>query len=124
MPGWRDPLHHAWLTPNLDLDEEDNQYCLHIEAPGVEADDVDIHVEGRDLVLSGEVHSPHAGDEPNQPKSRVQERYFGRFYREISLPRDADLEHITASLNQGVLQITVPKKSEPERRQIPVNAGK
>ncbi|WP_371256189.1 Hsp20/alpha crystallin family protein [Rickettsia endosymbiont of Ixodes scapularis] len=42
----------------------------------------------------------------------MQERYYGSFYRSISLPSNIDEEHIEAQFKNGILSIKIPKKSK------------
>jgi HSP20 family protein len=123
MPGWRAPFRGSWLSPALDLEEEKDQYCLHLDLPGANPDTIELHIDSGALIISGEVRQAHADDRETARTARIQERYEGKFYREITLPRDADLENLKARLEHGVLKVTVPKRTLPERHRIAIETG-
>lgn len=126
MNQWFDRLTRSWglpelgrdgLAPAMDMEENDSAYVLHLEVPGVSAKDMTISVEDGVLVITGEKHN-----ERREQTRRVltEERFYGRFYREIALPVDADLDHLTASIKQGILTVTVPKTASATRRTIEI----
>jgi HSP20 family protein len=105
------------LSPAMDIDEDDTHYYVHMDLPGVDAKDVSVAVENGALVISGEKREER---KTQARRSRATERVYGRFYREVSLPSDADTDHLKAQLKRGVLTVTVPKTSNSRRRAIPV----
>ncbi len=50
----------------------------------------------------------------------MQERYYGSFYRSISLPSNIDEEHIEAQFKDGILSIKIPKKEQSKAKKIKV----
>jgi len=50
----------------------------------------------------------------------MQERYYGSFYRSISLPSNIDEEHIEAQVKDGVLSVKIPKKEQSKAKKIKV----
>ncbi|MCY0879476.1 MAG: Hsp20/alpha crystallin family protein [Firmicutes bacterium] len=118
--GWGlyDPMElRSVLTPALDIEEDDQHYYLHLDVPGVDRRDISVEVDNGVLTISGEKREER---EKNSRRSRSTERYYGRFYREISLPQDADVDQLKAELKRGVLTITVPKTASSNRRVIQV----
>src|SRR5512133_3133224 len=106
----------AW-APVLDISERKDAYLVTVELPGVEADDLDITMEDGLLTIQGERQFTH--DSTEQQFYRVERRY-GAFRRSITLPAHVMAEGIQASLEDGVLQILVPKMEEatPKRSQV------
>jgi HSP20 family protein len=102
-------------TPAMDIEEDDGHYYVHVDLPGVQAVDVSVAVENGTLVISGEKQVERKA---GAGRTRVTERIAGRFFREVTLPADADGEHATAQLKRGVLTVTVPKNASTSRRQI------
>ena len=105
------------LKPSIDIAESKNAYKISVEVPGMDPEDIDLHIEADALVISGE--KKRESDDEDEGFHRV-ERSYGRFQRVLTLPADADAENIEADFKKGVLRIRVPrveeKKEEPARR--------
>lgn len=79
---------------------------------GMDKDDLKIELEDNNtLVISGEKSASH--DNTNNTVRRV-ERTYGSFSRRWQLPKTVDPSKITAKMNKGVLEVTVPKGTEPK----------
>jgi HSP20 family protein len=109
----------AW-APALDISERKDAYLVTVELPGVEADDLEITLEDGLLTIQGERHFAH--DSSEQQVHRV-ERRSGAFRRSITLPAQVRAEQIEASVDNGVLQILVPKMEEAKPKRIQVRPG-
>ena len=106
--------------PALNLWADDDTLYVEAELPGFELGDLEIHVIGGDeLSMKGERSQP----ELNDGKWLRQERGFGKFHRSVELPHDVDIEKVTASLKDGVLTVTLPKRAEARPRRIQVKGG-
>jgi len=108
-------------APALDISERKDAYLVTVELPGVEADDLEITLEDGLLTIQGERHS--AQDSSEQQFHRV-ERHYGAFRRSITLPAQVQAEQIEASLENGVLQVVVPKMEEAKPKRIQVRPGR
>lgn len=96
----------------------DRDYTVRAELPGVDpAKDIDVSVDDGIMTIRAERR------EHEETKGRSEFRY-GMLRRSVWLPSNADSEHITATYDQGVLEVTVPL-TEPEQagRKIPVTTG-
>jgi HSP20 family protein len=109
----------AW-APALDISERKDAYLVTVELPGVEADDLEITLEDGLLTIQGERIFAH--DSSEQQFHRVERRY-GAFRRSITLPAHVIAEGIQASVDNGVLQILVPKMEEATPKRIQVRPG-
>jgi HSP20 family protein len=107
----------AW-TPAVDIREEAERYLISADVPGVDPKDIDITMENGVLTIKGERRSEAKSDSDG---FRRVERAFGSFYRRFSLPDTADAEAISASSNQGVLEVSIPKKQALQPRRIEVS---
>lgn len=107
----------ARWTPAVDIKEEQNQFVLMADIPGVEPKDIEITMENNVLIVKGE-RSQESREEQNGYK-RV-ERVYGSFHRRFSLPDTADADNISAKGENGVLVITIPKKEKAQPRRISV----
>ncbi len=113
--GFRDPFGYETLsTPATDISEDDKHYYVHIDVPGVDSKDLDLTVQDHILVLRGEK------TEERNVNRTWKERLYGKFYREIPLPADADADHMRASLKNGVLTIIIDKSASKSARSIPI----
>ncbi len=104
-------------TPAVDIREEPNRYVIEADLPGVRPEDIDIHMEGGLLTISGSRQSEV--NESAEGYKRV-ERVAGSFYRRFSLPDTADAERISARSDHGVLQVVIPKQEKTRPRRIQV----
>jgi HSP20 family protein len=110
----------AW-APALDISERKDAYLVTVELPGVEADDLEVTLEDGLLTIQGERYFAH--DSSEQQFHRVERRY-GAFRRSITLPAQVMAEGIEASVDNGVLQILVPKMEEATPKRIKIRPGR
>jgi HSP20 family protein len=110
----------AW-APALDISERKDAYLVTVELPGVEADDLEITLEDGLLTIQGERYFAH--DSSEQQFHRV-ERCYGAFRRSITLPAHVMAEGIEATVDNGVLQILVPKMEEATAKRVKVRPGR
>jgi HSP20 family protein len=115
----------AWFTkaqwaPLVDISEDDQEYTIKAELPGLEKDQVRVTVENGTLLIAGERVSEN--EEKNRKYHRV-ERAHGSFLRSFALPDDADGTSIRAEFKNGVLKVHLPKAeaAKPKRIEIKVS---
>ena len=109
---------HPLTAPTMDIEEDDKNFYIRLDVPGVTPQDINLSVEDRTLILSGERNAEHHKE---SRRSFTTERIYGRFYREIMLPVEADVDRLHASLKHGVLTVTMPKSANTTRRSIPID---
>jgi HSP20 family protein len=107
----------AVWRPRMDLIETEDAYRLHLDMPGMSTDDLKISYQNNELVISGERESSRTNE--NEEFVRV-ERSFGHFRRSFTLPRTVDADNISATYDNGVLTVTVPKTEAVKPRQIEI----
>eukprot|EP00249_Psilotum_nudum_P031983 c47057_g1_i1 orf=354-803(-) len=99
-------------TP-ADVKEYADRYAFVLDMPGIKSADVKVQVENENvLTISAERKHDELAD-ANVKYIRM-ERRMGKFMRKFTLPADANLEAITASCQDGVLIVIVPKVPPPE----------
>ena len=103
-------------TPMADLSETDDAYVIEVELPGVTKDQLNVELNDRELVISGEVPEPQ--DEEGTRRRRA--RRTGRFEFRTMLPGDVNPEGVTANLSDGVLTVTVPKSETAKPRRVEI----
>lgn len=116
-PAAETEMKQAQWVPAVDVEETPEAYIIHADVPGVAAKDIEINVENGMLEISGERQLTQQAEERGV---RRFERVFGKFYRSFRLPETADIEHIKAKTDHGVLTIIVPKKAVAKPRKIAV----
>jgi len=108
---WSSP--HALYWPAIDFVENDNNFQLTADVPGLQKGEIDITVQGNNLVLKGE-HKEEKKDE--QQNYYYRERRCGKFERCIPLPSMVDAKGITAVHDHGQLTVTLPKNAEAHQK--------
>jgi HSP20 family protein len=96
-----------WIAPASEASAAENAYAIALELPGVADKDVNVTVEDNVLTVKGEKRTSH---EDKGETWYFSERQFGAFSRSFRLPPDADHEGVSASLKDGVLTVSVPKR--------------
>ena len=107
-------------TPRVDVFETENAIMLTGDLPGLDKQDVQVNVEENILTLSGERKRT---DEENKDQYTRIERSFGKFERSYTLPNTVDQTRIEATMEKGVLRVSLPKKEEAQPKQIEVKVG-
>lgn len=105
-----------WV-PAVDIKEEDERFLIHADIPGVDPNDIDVHMEKGILSISGRRESEVSSEQDGY--KRV-ERSRGSFLRRFSLPDTADADKIVAKCKNGVLEVTIPKHEALQPRKIAV----
>jgi HSP20 family protein len=123
-----DRMNHLWennvttdgverWVPAADIVESDDSYLIEMDLPGVDQDDVDIEINGRELTVSGEVK-----EKERAGILRRRTRKVGEFSYSVTLPMEIDADAVTAHLDNGVLSITVPKSQRAKSRRIAIGS--
>jgi HSP20 family protein len=101
-------------SPLAEVSETDDSYLVRAELPGIRKDQVDVQLNERELVISGEVK-----DEEKGRKHRSSRR-TGRFEYRTYLPGDIKADAVSAQLTDGILTVTLPKSeaARPHRVEI------
>lgn len=105
-----------WV-PAVDIQETEKDFLIHADIPGVDPNNIDVHMEEGMLTIKGERESE--SKEERKGYKRV-ERQRGSFYRRFSLPDTANADKISAQSKNGVLEITIPKQEKTSPRKIQV----
>ncbi|WP_243027648.1 MULTISPECIES: Hsp20/alpha crystallin family protein [Thermus] len=106
------------LEPLSELSEHEGHYLLRVEVPGLGPENLEVRLEGDQLVIEGE-------KKEEKRTKHLSEIVYGRIYRAYLLPKDAKKEGLEARLQKGVLEVKIPREkreAEPPVR-IPVVEG-
>ena len=108
--SWSEESELVSSSVRVDLEDRDDEFVLTAELPGFEKDDIDVRVTDRTLRLEAE-HAEETEEEEEGEYVR-RERHRASIARSISLPEAVEADDISATFNNGVLTIRLPK-SEP-----------
>ena len=109
----------GWSPFPVDLEETDDAYIVEIDLPSVSRRDVTLQVNGRELTVYGEVK-----ERDRNGFLRRQTRRTGRFHHSVALPGDVDVEHVKASLDDGVLIVRAPKSQATKAHRVQIGSGR
>jgi HSP20 family protein len=103
--------------PALDVHETGDEIVVTAALPGLKAEDVNITITGQTLTVRGEFK---ADDKVKREQYLYRERRYGSFQRQLQLPVRVQGDAATASFEDGVLTLAIPKAEEVKPRQIEV----
>ncbi|GBB87144.1 hypothetical protein RclHR1_01360015 [Rhizophagus clarus] len=104
------------FAPLMDIHENDNEFFVSTELPGLSKDQINIDIHDNNLVISGETKKDKKYEEGN---THIQERRYGSFTRSILLPPNVKADDVTAKFENGLLELTLPK-SAPTGKKITI----
>jgi HSP20 family protein len=110
------PEERPVFVPAADIWETDDAITLKLDMPGVGPDDVEVNVQRGTLRVRGTVKA-------ETPETVLYaEQRIGDFEREFAISEDLDTDKITATMNAGVLTLTIGKADKVKPRKITVSA--
>lgn len=107
----------AEWSPLTDIYEDDDNFKLKIDLPGVKKEDVKISYVDGQLSISGERKQE---DENKNSKYHRIERTYGKYYRTFTLPAKIKEDQIEAQFKDGQLVINIPKSEEAKPKQLEI----
>ena len=93
----------------MDVSEQPEAFVVHAEMPGVKKEDIHVQVDGNQVTIAAEVKKEKEVKEGERVLR--SERYFGKVSRSFQLAQDIDDTKAAARFNEGVLELTLPKKA-------------
>jgi HSP20 family protein len=109
----------AWM-PAVNVEETRDALLLSAELPGMKQEDVEIELENNVLTLSGQKEESRTAGGEDDRRFHLWERRWGSFQRSFTLPRTVKADEISATYQDGVLQIHMPKAPEARGRRIEI----
>ena len=104
----------------MDVKESNGDYKIKAEIPGVKKDDIHVSIEGNRVSISAEVKKEK--EEKEGDKVIRSERSYGMASRSFTLADEVDQSQVQAKYNNGVLELTLPKKpGSSSRKEIPIS---
>ena len=107
-------------TPSIKVDvkEDERAYQIHAELPGVKKEDIHVNIDGSVVSISAE--RKQEKEVRNGERVLRTERYFGKVSRSFQLGQDIDEGEANAKFNDGVLELTLPKKAATQARRLTI----
>lgn len=107
--------------PSVDIYSTDDRHMVvEMQAPGFDADDIELNVRNGVLEIRGEKQQKE--EQQNDKKNYLVRERNASFARRVVLPEGADADSISAELDKGLLKVTVPV-NRPEAKRIQIKAG-
>lgn len=107
------------LEIRVDVKESNGDYTVHAEMPGVKKDDINVQIDGNRVSISAEVR--RESEKKEGERVLRSERYYGAVARTFSLASELDDTKASAKFENGVLTLTIPKKSAPAARRLTIS---
>ncbi|MBS1795762.1 MAG: Hsp20 family protein [Acidobacteria bacterium] len=105
----------------VEIRETDKLVSVTAAVPGFKPEEIEISLDGRELIMSGETVT----EEKKEDEDTIYSEWrSNRFFRRLTLPADVDADKVKASLDHGVLMLKLPKAAPKEVKTIAVSAGK
>ncbi|MFM9985276.1 MAG: Hsp20/alpha crystallin family protein [Flavobacteriales bacterium] len=102
-------LRSGFSTPAANIKESETQFVIELAAPGFSKGEFDVKIEDKTLRISAEKKSEK--DSTNERFTR-KEFSYEKFTRLFNLPESINLSGISAEYLEGILHVTLPKKTE------------
>ncbi|MDR2797868.1 MAG: Hsp20/alpha crystallin family protein [Treponema sp.] len=114
--------------PTVDIRETKNAYLLEADLPGYDEEGVQVHVDGSTLTIESKQEGSTARDVSEKEGVQkdeekvfiIRERRRSSFTRSFKLPENVDPESISAHFKNGILSLEIKKRSESQKRMIPI----
>lgn len=94
-------------------------YRILVDLPGVRKEDLEVTTAGDELTLRGKRRRPEL---PEGSEVLRSERGYGAFERSLRVPADVDPSDVRARLDDGVLVLTLPRRSDAQRHRVEVES--
>jgi HSP20 family protein len=102
----------------VDVEENDKAYTVKAEMPGLKKEDINVRIEGNVVSIGAEVKREKEVKE--QGKVIRSERYYGSLFRSFSLGHDVNEAEARAKYADGILELTLPKKTSAAAKKLAV----
>ena len=116
--SWQPGFFGTTLVPHTDVYEEKGQLVVKTELPGITEKDLEVTLEGDVLTIRAEKKEEVTEDVTHH----TRERYYGKYVRSMSLPSHVNGDKVSASFDNGVLELRIPKAEEVRAKRIEVKA--
>ena len=103
----------------VDVKEVADAFQVHAELPGIKKEDIHVHIDGPVVSISAERKQEKEAKEGERVLRT--ERYFGQVSRSFQLGQDVDESKASAKFTDGVLELSLPKKTAPQAKRLVID---
>lgn len=115
------PTIQSAYNPSCEIIENESNYILSLDIPGLKKEHIEIEVKDNQLVISGERKQEAKTENKNLIRS---EKRYGKFTKVFSIPKNVNSEAIEAIFQDGVLELSLPKENKSQTRKISISNWK
>lgn len=107
------------LEIKVEVKESNGDYTVQAEMPGVKKEDINVQIDGNRVAISAEVK--RESEQKEGERVLRSERYYGSVARSFTLASEVDEAKAVARFEDGVLKLTLPKKTTPSSRRLEIS---
>src|SRR4051812_3194303 len=108
--------------PAVNISEDEKSYWVDVVVPGFKKEDFKVNIEDDVLTISAETKNESSEEDKNKQYSR-REYNYSSFTRSFRLPENAKDDEVSASYNDGILKLTIPKTEHQVKAKKEVQVG-
>ena len=116
--GWERPIGELVSMPSIDVIDRDDEVVVRAEVPGYKKEDIEISVSDSSLTIKGEMKTEEKEEKGDYYRCEISQ---GSFSRVIALPSEVDDSKAKASMKDGMLELTLPKREKSKRHAISIS---
>lgn len=128
--GWMRPLSSDWpsfsrlaqpfegKSPSVDVIERDDEVIVKAELPGVDKKDIDVSVTNNTVTIKGKTSHEEKEEKGDFYRCEISR---GSYSRTLSLPAEVQEDKAKAKIKDGILELTLPKRSKSKRQKVKVD---
>lgn len=116
-PMWSGMTPFSGYWPKADVIDRDTELVVRIEVPGVKKEDLDVSMTDNAVTIRGTTAEKHEEKKDNYYRSETSR---GEFSRTVALPCEVDGSKVKAKLDNGVLELTLPKQEKSKRKSVTI----
>ena len=102
----------------VDVKEQSENYVVHAELPGIKKEDIHVSIDGPVVSIAAERR--HEKEVKEGERVLRTERHYGKVSRSFQLEQEVDESKASAKFNDGVLELTLPKKTASPARRLTI----
>ena len=119
---FNDFFNNDWISrsngtsPAINVVEEDHLYRVEAAVPGMKKEDFNVQLTDDNMLVISMEHKQTKEEKKDEKKYLRREFSYSKFEERLALPEDVEKEKITATCNDGVLTIEIPKMTKEEKQ--------
>ena len=117
--SWQPVFSGNSFMPHTEMYEEKDQLVVKTELPGIQKEELDVSLEGDVLTIKAKKKQEEVTEDATY---YTRERHYGEYYRSVSLPFHVDGDKTSATFENGLLELRLPKAEEAKTKHIEVKA--